>query len=166
MLLDRMPNALVAVEEVGVGYRVNAPFPPNELSGRITVQKLEDLAAQPTVRVILRQPSGDAEDLLDLVDRIGLHDVTYYVGYTAWLDLAPRGVSKACGLEKVLHRLGLTAADVLALGDGRNDLEMLKWAGRGVAMGDAPDEVQDAADDVTETFDRDGVAVELSRWFD
>lgn len=164
-LLQRVPSALVAVEEVGVGYRVNAPFPPNELTGKITVQTIDELVAKPAVRVILREPGSEAEDFLDLVDRVGLHDVAYYVGYTAWLDLAPRGVSKASGLEKVVGRLGLEAADVLAVGDGRNDLEMLEWAGRGVAMGDAPDEVQDAADYVTETFSRDGVAVELARWF-
>ena len=54
---------------------------------------------------------------------------------------------------------------MLAIGDGRNDIEMLRWAGRGVAMGQSPLEVQEAADDVTETVANDGVAVELSRWF-
>jgi hydroxymethylpyrimidine pyrophosphatase-like HAD family hydrolase len=54
---------------------------------------------------------------------------------------------------------------VLAIGDGRNDTEMLRWAGRGVAMGQAPLEVQEAADDVTETVHNDGVAFELARWF-
>jgi hydroxymethylpyrimidine pyrophosphatase-like HAD family hydrolase len=54
---------------------------------------------------------------------------------------------------------------VLAIGDGRNDVEMLRWAGRGVAMGGAPLEVQAAADDVTEDVHRDGVAVELARHF-
>ena len=165
MLLDRIPDALVAVENVGVGYRVNKPFPPGELTGEIAVASVEELAAEPSVRVIVREPSSEAEDFLDLVDRIGLHDVTYYVGYTAWLDLAPRGVSKASGLDKVLDRLDVGVEDVLAIGDGRNDLEMLSWAGRGVAMGNAPAEVQDAADDVTETLDADGVALEIGRWF-
>jgi hydroxymethylpyrimidine pyrophosphatase-like HAD family hydrolase len=56
-------------------------------------------------------------------------------------------------------------SEVLAIGDGRNDMEMLRWAGRGVAMGQAPLEVQEAADDVTETVANDGVARELTRWF-
>ena len=54
---------------------------------------------------------------------------------------------------------------MLAIGDGRNDIEMLRWAGRGVAMGQAPLEVQEAADVVTETVRNDGVALELARWF-
>ena len=61
--------------------------------------------------------------------------------------------------------LGIEAADVLALGDGRNDIEMLTWAGRGVALGDAPAEVREAADHVTDRFADDGTAKELLRWF-
>ena len=59
----------------------------------------------------------------------------------------------------------MTAADVLAIGDGRNDIEMLRWAGRGVAMGQAVDEVREIADDVTSSVYDDGVATELDRWF-
>jgi hydroxymethylpyrimidine pyrophosphatase-like HAD family hydrolase len=54
---------------------------------------------------------------------------------------------------------------VLAIGDGRNDIEMLTWAGRGVAMGQAVQPVIDAADAVTGTVGEDGAATELSRWF-
>jgi hydroxymethylpyrimidine pyrophosphatase-like HAD family hydrolase len=54
---------------------------------------------------------------------------------------------------------------VLAIGDGRNDTEMLSWAGRGVAMGQAPPEVKDAADHVTGRVEDDGAVEELRRWF-
>ena len=81
------------------------------------------------------------------------------------VDLTPVGVSKASGLEHVCRRLGLTAADVLAVGDGRNDVEMLQWAGRGVAMGQAIEEVRAAADDVTAEVYDDGVALELERYW-
>ncbi len=54
---------------------------------------------------------------------------------------------------------------MLAIGDGRNDIEMLRWAGRGVAMGQAVEEVREAADAVTGTVYDDGVVVELARWF-
>ncbi|RYJ00764.1 MAG: HAD family phosphatase, partial [Actinomycetales bacterium] len=59
-----------------------------------------------------------------------LHDTNYYIGYTAWLDIAPDGVSKASGLDVLCGRFGIDPADVLAVGDGNNDLEMLRWAGR------------------------------------
>ena len=75
------------------------------------------------------------------------------------------GVSKASGLEYVARELGVDAADVLAIGDGRNDIEMLQWAGRGVAMGQSVDEVKAAADHVTDDVTVDGAARELERWF-
>ena len=54
---------------------------------------------------------------------------------------------------------------MLAIGDGRNDIEMLQWAGRGVAMGQAVEPVIAAADDVTGTVYEDGAATEIARWF-
>ncbi|HEY6740435.1 MAG TPA: HAD family hydrolase [Actinopolymorphaceae bacterium] len=165
LLMKRLPDALVAVEEIGVGYRVNAPFPQGEISGEIRVVPPEELVPGPVTRVILREASNDVDQLLDAIDRIGLHEVAYYIGTTAWLDLAPDGVSKATGLEKVTERLGVDRADVLAIGDGANDIDMLRWAGRGVAMGNAVSAVQAAADAVTATQSEDGVAIELDRWF-
>ena len=53
---------------------------------------------------------------------------------------------------------------MLAVGDGFNDVEMLEWAGRGVAMGQAPEHVQAAADAVTGTVADDGLAAELARY--
>ena len=86
-------------------------------------------------------------------------------GYTAWLDIAPEGVDKAHGLARVCGRMGIDPADVLALGDGRNDIEMLTWAGRGVAMGGSPAELVAVADAVTGTLAEGGLVEELGRWF-
>ena len=145
-VLREHPNALVAVEERGIGYRVNRPFPQGELSGDLIETAVDEMVARHVSRVIIRDPDATADDFVALAARLGLHGTDYVVGWTAWLDLSPSGVSKASGLERVCGELGLTAADVLAIGDGRNDLEMLRWAGRGVAMGQAVPEVHDAAD--------------------
>ena len=165
LLLDHVPDAAVAVEEIGRGYRINKPFPDGEITGEMILQTVEELVAEPVTRVIIRSPDQSAEEFIELAERLGLHGTNYFVGYTAWLDLAPSGVTKASGLESVASRLGVARSKVLAIGDGRNDLEMLRWAGRGVAMGNAPVEVQDAADGVTETVEHDGVVMELARWF-
>jgi len=165
MLLEHVPNAAVAVEEVGVGYRLNRPFPEGEITGRMVIQDVEELIAEPVTRVIIRDPHSSEEEFLELAEKLGLQGTNYFIGWTAWLDIAPEGVSKASALADVAAELGVDREHVLAIGDGRNDLEMLVWAGRGVAMGQAPLEVQEAADDVTETVENHGVAVELSRWF-
>ena len=164
-VLEEHPTALVAVEERGVGYRVNRPFPAGELSGEMIQVELDEIIGEPVSRVIIRDPEATVEDFVTMAARLGLHGTDYFIGWTAWLDLSPVGVSKASGLEHVASRLGVEAADVLAIGDGRNDTDMLRWAGRGVAMGQAVQEVIDAADDTTASVDEDGAALELARWF-
>ena len=164
-VLEHHPAALVAVEERGVGYRVNRHFPPGELTGEMTITEVDDIVAGPVSRVIIRDPDATAEDFVALGERLGLHGTNYVVGWTAWLDLAPVGVDKASGLQHVADKLGVDAADVLAIGDGRNDIEMLQWAGRGVAMGQAVEEVKGAADAETDTVYDDGVVTELARWW-
>jgi HAD superfamily hydrolase (TIGR01484 family) len=165
MVLKEHPDALVAVEERGVGYRVSRPFPEGELSGEMIETDVEEIIAGPVSRVIIRDPSASADDFVAMAARLGLQGTDYVVGWTAWLDLAPVGVSKASGLDRVSRELGLSSADTLAIGDGRNDVEMLEWAARGVAMGQAVQEVHDAADVTTESVYDEGVAVELRRWF-
>jgi hydroxymethylpyrimidine pyrophosphatase-like HAD family hydrolase len=165
MVLDHLPDAMVAVEVIGRGYRMNRAFPDGEINGEMWIESLDDLVKQPVTRVIIRDPDSSAEDFVALARTLGLHGTNYFVGYTAWLDLAPAGVSKASGLAKVAAALRVEQADVLAIGDGRNDVEMLRWAGRGVAMGQAPDDVKAVADDITATLAEDGAAVEIGRWF-
>lgn len=164
VILAEVPDAMVAVEERGVGYRVNKPFPEGEIGGQIRLQSVEELVAHPVSRVIIRAPGHTAEEFGAIVSEIGLTGTSYYIGYSAWVDLAPEGVSKASGLEFVCKRLGVDVSEVLAVGDGHNDFEMLEWAGRGVAMGHAPDRVKHIADDVTGSIDQDGLAQELSRY--
>jgi len=163
-IVERIPEALVAVEEIGVGYRVSAPFPSGEINGTITVQEIDDLVAEPVTRVVIRAPERSVDEFHRLAEELGLEDTNYYVGYTAWLDIAPPGVSKASGLQALCDRLGVEAADVLAVGDGNNDVEMLKWAGRGVAMGQGPDSLKAVADAVTDPVEADGLATELQRY--
>jgi hydroxymethylpyrimidine pyrophosphatase-like HAD family hydrolase len=158
MVREHLPDALYAVEDDGLGYRLTAPFPQGELIGELTYVPFEELLHRPVTRVVVRSPEHSTEDFLELVERLGMAGASYAVGWTAWLDIAPDGVSKARGLQVVVDALGLAAADVMAVGDGRNDLEMFAWAGRSVAMGQAPAEVRDAADEVCGDVTSDGLA--------
>lgn len=161
VLKDAWPDAVVGVEDPGVATKVSGPFPDGELIGPVKVLAWEELGKEPTTRLTFRSPSGTSEDFEQLVDRLGLHGVNYAVGFTAWLDINPEGVSKASALEQVRRELQVEPADTVAIGDHTNDLEMLAWAARGVAMGQAPDEVKAAADEVTGTVEEDGAAVIL-----
>ncbi len=61
------------------------------------------------------------------------------------LEVSPAGVTKAWGLERLAQRLGCARADVWAVGDADNDLEMIRWAGHGCAMGHASERVRRSA---------------------
>lgn len=159
------PGTLIAVEEIGRGYRLNDHFPGGDLTGELVIESAAELGARPVTRIILRDPRRSVEEFSALAENLGLQGVSYFVGWTAWLDIAPDGVNKATALAQIAADLGVAAADVLAAGDGRNDLEMLRWAGRGVAMAEAPPEVLEAADGVSAPFADGGLVPELMRWF-
>jgi len=156
-----MPHALFAVEKLGVGFLVSGDFPAGELAGEVEVVPFDDLLASPVTRVVIRSPKSTPEEFDELVERVGLHEVNYSVGWSAWLDLTPGGVSKASALEEVRRRLVVEPFETLAVGDGGNDAEMLAWAARGVAMGHAPAALRAVADEVTGTIDDDGVVAVL-----
>ena len=158
LLREHLPGAFVAAEVIGVGHRISEGFPQDLLQGELTLASWEELGSEPVTRLTFHDPGGTEQEFLDAIDDIGLHGVNYSVGYTAWLDLAPEGVSKASALEGVRRWLGVEPGDTLAVGDQRNDLEMLDWAARGVAMGQAPAEVLAAADEVTGPVDDHGLA--------
>lgn len=82
-----------------------------------------------------------------------------------YIEIAPAGISKASGLSYVCHRLNIPPAAVVAVGDNFNDIEMIQFAGLGVAMGNAPDEVKAIADLVIGSHDKDGVADFVERVF-
>ena len=122
----------------------------------------EELASQPVCRVVVVSPDDTAEDFVDLVARIGLNKVSYAVGWSAWLDIAPHGVDKSTALERVRTWLGVDPEHVLVMGDGRNDVGMFRWArehgGRAIAMAQGPDEVRAAASETTTSVYAGGVA--------
>ena len=125
----------------------------------------EELGAQPVCRIVVVSPDKREKDFVDLVASIGLNHVSYAVGWTAWLDIAPQGVDKSTGLELVRTELGIDPAHVLVMGDGRNDVGMFRWAldngGRAVAMAQGPQEVRDAAGETTASVHEGGVAAVL-----
>jgi hydroxymethylpyrimidine pyrophosphatase-like HAD family hydrolase len=161
VLAMELPDAYFAVEDLGRGFRVSRVFPDGELTGEQTVSTFEQLCAGPATRVVIRDPGSTPEEFHALVERVGLHQVAYAVGWSAWLDLTPGGVSKASALEDLRKRLGVEPFATVAVGDGANDLEMLVWAARGVAMGHASEAVRQAADEVTGTIEDDGAVAVL-----
>ena len=162
-------GASFAVEDPEGVFRFTGPFPQGALAAGARQVDFDGLLDAPATRVVVLSPGTAIEEFLEIVERMGLHKVSYNVGWTAWLDIAPDGVNKGTGMEYVRRALGISPEHVLVMGDGRNDIDMFEWAAAGggaaVAMGQAPDEVRAVATDVTGTDREQGVASALARYF-
>jgi Cof subfamily protein (haloacid dehalogenase superfamily) len=162
---SHLTTARYAVEDEHGYYRYTEPFPDATIGLDSEHVDFEDLLRHAATRVVVISPDHDMDDFLQVVDRMGLNRVSYAIGWTAWLDIAPDGVNKATAMERVRAEFGIPRNRVMAVGDGRNDIELLQWAavhGRGVAMGQAPDEVIAAAGETTGAVQDDGLAFALS----
>ena len=161
LLREHLPDARYMVE-LADGHRLYTEYLEDWNLARAERVTFEELGARPVCRVVVVSPGQSEQDFVELVSRIGLNQVSYAVGWTAWLDIAPKGVDKSTALERVRTWIGFDPAHVLVIGDGRNDVGMFRWArengGRAVAMEQGPQEVRDAAGETTLSVHAGGVA--------
>lgn len=167
VLRAHLPDAHFAVEDEGGVYRCTHPFPPTTIddAGRQLLVPASALLDGNVVRVVAIEPGREVADFRAAVERMPLTGVTYSLGWTAWLDVAAEGITKAAAAEKIRAVLDTPRDRVMAVGDGYNDVDLLEWAGisgRGVAMGHAPDALLAVANEVTGTFADDGLAQVLA----
>lgn len=90
--------------------------------------------------------------------------VDAFISDPSFLELVPSGINKGTALAHLLKHLNLDFQNLIAVGDSYNDLEMIRLAGLGVAMGNARQAVKDVADYITESHDEDGIARLLERY--
>ena len=160
-----MPDGAWAVESVDSfghepGYHARWPVPDDTV-----VDHVGALLAAPPVKLLLRGPGPSADALVARARAAvaGLVEVTHSSTLDTLLEMSAAGVSKGSGLAALCARRGIAAADVVAFGDMPNDLPMLSWAGRGVAVANAHPDVLAAADEVTTANEQSGVAAVLER---
>ena len=72
-------------------------------------------------------------------------------------DVLKRDRSKAVGIEEIRRELGVRQEEIICFGDGFNDMEMIEYAGLGIAMGNAKEELKEIADHITDTAANDGI---------
>src|SRR5438876_11636593 len=107
---------------------------------------------------------GGRPDLLAVRDRIARLPISInsVCSEDTFLEILPQGSSKGAALEFVAQHLGIPLSEIIAVGDNLNDLEMIRTAGLGVAMGNAPPELRAQAGYVTSTNDEGGLAEVIS----
>jgi Cof subfamily protein (haloacid dehalogenase superfamily) len=129
----------------------------------ITSDLLED-GQEPSKILLITAENESSQALHVIVDSVqSFSNATF--SKLNYLEIVPIGVNKAEALKQLAAILGLDLSQFAAIGDGLNDIEMLREAGLGIAMGNAPDAVKSVADWVTGTNDQDGVALAVQRLF-
>jgi Cof subfamily protein (haloacid dehalogenase superfamily) len=108
----------------------------------------------------------------DNITKIQQHLRTFYNGKLniypskpTYLEVMDTRGSKSNAVKFISERMGLTPSEIIAMGDNYNDREMIQFAGMGVAMGNAPEEIKAAADYITDTNNNDGVRLALEKFF-
>ena len=111
---------------------------------------------------------GDPDRLIRTEAELSLRlqgQISVYRSEPYFLELVPMGIDKAHSLSVLLDKLGLTRETMVAIGDGYNDLSMIRFAGLGIAMANAQEPVKQAADYITLSNDEDGVAAAIETHF-
>ena len=163
-LRDAIPGVLFAVElEGGFGREPGWAEDPTAVPPEALEADALELITGPVIKLLVRHPTLPFEELAERARRaIGDDAVATWAGLRL-VEISAAGVTKAFALERLCRRLGIDAAEVVAVGDMPNDLAMLEWAGTGVAVANAQQSVLDIADEVVPSNIDDGVAVLLER---
>lgn len=132
----------------------------NKMNIRKVDNLLDALEPHPTKLLMTGDPTDMIKAEEKLVEILG-EKMDIFRSAPFFLELVPKGIDKAQSLLRLLSKINLTPADLMAFGDGYNDLSMLKLAGVGVAMANAAPEVRADADYVTLSNEEDGVAEAL-----
>lgn len=167
VLRERLPGAIFVAESPGVGVRATDRVDNSDMHhGVVELLDINELATGATTRLAVHWPGHTGKALADALTEIGLPGIQSCCYPDEPLaDLTAVGVNKAAMLERLRIDLGVPTTEILAIGDGINDLEMLAWAAHGVAMGHSPGSVLAAADQICPAGADDGLATALSQWF-
>jgi hypothetical protein len=137
-----------------------APLLP---AGRTVLGDPLELLTAPVAKVLAHNPAMDFDELAARAREVAGDEAVITWSTRELVEVSAAGVTKAFALERVCARLGIPPEQVVAVGDMPNDLAMLAWAGRGVAVANADPAVLAAADEVTAANVDDGIARLLER---
>lgn len=117
----------------------------------------------PMTKLIARHPEIAPPAVLASLTSFGMNGYEAALSGAPFVDIVAPGVSKAAALEWIAAELGIARDEVVAFGDAPNDLEMLRWAGKAIAVANAYPEVKAEVAEITASNNDDGVAIAIER---
>lgn len=159
MVLMSYEDRYVLAED-GEGYRVKEEAALNGMEVKV-VKSVRDTLTHPVNKLLFAAKPKFLEEIEMEFKRPYIGQLSIYRSDPFYLEVMPMGVDKAHSLEKLAAHMGIGRNQVIAFGDGYNDLSMIEYAGMGVAMSNAVDDLRKKADRITLSNDEDGIAVVL-----
>lgn len=130
------------------------------------VKDMEEFVDFTTNKVLV---SAEPETLDKIIYELGepFKDLLHCVRSAPWFfEYTQKGLDKANALSMILPQLNCTKDEIIAFGDGHNDISLLKYVGYGIAMSNAVEDLKKVAKDVTLSNDNDGIAFALTQIYD
>lgn len=147
--------------------RIVSFFTNPEETEKVTIGSLKNhLKGDPT-SIMIQPKEGQLDHIRDYLDQ---HHASI-IEHRQWgvpydvIEIVKKGVNKATGLQKVAHYFQIPSSNIIAFGDEDNDMEMIQFAGFGIAMGNAIEPLKSVATDVTTSNQEDGVGRYLQQMF-
>lgn len=153
--------------ETMLEYNPSEPHPVLRRHGEIVRQvtdPITELKRPPHKLVIITESPQDTPAAIASIKRCVADEARVLTSSPRLVEVIMPGISKARAVSWVADRLGVAREETIAIGDGDNDVEMLNWAGLGIAMGNGTPAAQAAADWIAPPAEEDGLAVALRRF--
>ena len=164
------PTGLIGVEQGFDDFAVDEAIVTQEPElyrrwsrGQLRLGPVRSVLDQPVTKMLLRLREGPVGTAARVQQIVGDRALVTHASDEALLELSRPGVHKAATVEQLLGESGVEPGEVVAFGDMPNDIELLRWAGLGVAVANAHPSLIAAADEVTASNDDDGVAIVVER---
>ncbi len=155
----KIPFVLIGENDRYINF-INETVIRTQKETKGTVPGAGNYMGEEIYQILAFVPEREKKILNDLLDECAI---------TSWsdtgIDIIPKNGGKSAGIYQFMEQYGIAQPEIMAFGDGENDIDMLKFAGIGVAMGNAKDEVKAVADYVTDSVEENGIENAL-RHFD
>ena len=145
-------------------YRVQEEAALNHMNVRV-VSSVRDTLRHPVNKLLFAAAPDYLADIEMEFKRPFVGQLSIYRSAPFYLEVMATGIDKARSMERLAKHMRIDRNQIIAFGDGYNDLTMIEYAGVGIAMGNAVDELKKKADGITASNDEDGIALALEEYF-
>lgn len=150
--------------EDATAYRVQEEAALNHMNVRV-VPSVRDTLRHPVNKLLFAAAPDYLADIEMEFKRPFVGQLSIYRSAPFYLEVMATGIDKARSMERLTKHMKIDRKQIIAFGDGYNDLTMIEYAGVGIAMGNAVEELKKKADGITASNDEDGIALALEEYF-